>query len=64
MTGNDHNDDRVILRRDLTTLLDVCSETVRVWLRTGKLPPPDVNLSRRVQGWRVSTLRAHGINVP
>ena len=64
MPGNDHNDDRVILRRDLTTLLDVCSETVRVWLKAGKLPPPDVNLSRRVQGWRVSTLRAHGINVP
>jgi predicted site-specific integrase-resolvase len=55
--------DRVIMRIDLCKLLRVGSETVRVWIKSGKLPPPDVELSRRVQGWRVSTLRAHGINV-
>jgi predicted site-specific integrase-resolvase len=57
------DDDHVILRRHLRELLGVCNETMRRWLKTGKLPPPDVNLSRRALGWRVSTLRAHGINV-
>jgi predicted site-specific integrase-resolvase len=55
--------DYVILRRHLRERLEVCNETIRQWIRTGKLPPPDVNLSRRVQGWRVSTLRNHGINI-
>ncbi|MDR3351919.1 MAG: hypothetical protein LBO00_02670 [Zoogloeaceae bacterium] len=57
------DNDRVIMRPALRKLLDVSSETIRMWIKMGKLPPPDVNISRRVQGWRVSTLRAHGINI-
>ena len=55
--------DRIIWRRDLQTELEVCSETVRRWLKSEKFPKPDVDLSRRTKGWRVSTLRAHGINI-
>jgi predicted site-specific integrase-resolvase len=58
-------DDKVIWRRDLMKMLGgVASETVRRWLKEGKLPAPDVDLSQRTRGWRKSTLRAAGINVP
>ena len=52
------------MRRDLRELFGVTAEAVRQWIAAGKLPPLDVNLTRRVQGWRISTLRAHGINIP
>ncbi len=56
--------DRLILRAELTELLgQVSSETIRRWLNSGKLPPPDVDLSRRTKGWRLSTLRAAGLNL-
>lgn len=55
--------DRVIWRRELQETIDVSSETVRRWLRDGKLPLPDVKLSYRTMGWRMSTLRAAGINL-
>lgn len=55
--------DRVIWRRELQAAASVSSETIRRWMRDGKLPLPDVNLSHRTKGWRVSTLRAAGINL-
>jgi hypothetical protein len=55
-------DDPVIWRCDLTTKMGVTSETVRRWIRAGKLPKPDVAMSRITLGWRLSTLRAAGIN--
>jgi len=55
--------DRVIWRRELQAAADVSSETVRRWMRDGKLPAPDVNLSHRTKGWRISTLLAAGINL-
>lgn len=55
--------DRVIWRRELQAATEVSSETVRRWMRDGKLPRPDVNLSYRTKGWRMSTLRAAGINL-
>jgi predicted DNA-binding transcriptional regulator AlpA len=55
--------DRVIWRRELQAATDVSSETVRRWMRDGKLPRPDVALSHRTKGWRMSTLRAAGINL-
>lgn len=61
MTIND--EDRVIWRPDLQTMIGVHSETVRRWLKAGKLPAPDVHLSQKTLGWRVSTLRAAGINI-
>lgn len=55
--------DRVIYRAELPGLLHVTSETVRRWLRAGKLPKPDVDLSQRTRGWRLSTLHAAGIGI-
>ena len=56
--------DPIILRRDLAELLGgLSSETMRRWMRDGKLPPPDVDLSMRTRGWRRSTLIAAGIRI-
>lgn len=56
--------DRLILRGALPAELGVSSETVRRWMRDGKLPKPDVDLSLRTRGWKLSTLRAAGLNLP
>jgi predicted DNA-binding transcriptional regulator AlpA len=55
--------DSVITRKELQDKLGRSREAVRQWLKTGKLPPPDVNISRKTQGWRLSTLAAAGINI-
>lgn len=61
---NPNDPDRLIMRDELAKALgDVCSETMRRWLKAKKLPPPDVALSRKTKGWRLSTLRAAGINL-
>lgn len=56
--------DRLIMRGELHDELGVTSETVRRWMRDGKLPKPDVDLSLRTRGWKLSTLRAAGLNLP
>lgn len=56
-------EDRVIWRTDLQAQMHVTSETLRRWMRDGKLPKPDVNLSRRTKGWRLSTLHNAGIRL-
>lgn len=55
--------DRVIWRRDLQTAMEVSSETIRRWIRDGRIPKPDVQISYKTMGWRISTLRAAGINL-
>lgn len=55
--------DRVIYRAELCDALGVVSETMRRWIRDKKLPEPDVALSRRTMGWRLSTLHAAGIRI-
>ena len=55
--------DRVIYRADLCKLLGVGSEAMRRWLKAGKVPPPDVAISRKTVGWRLSTLQAAGIRL-
>lgn len=55
--------DRVIWRGDLQTMLQVSSETVRRWMREGRLPRPDVALTQKTMGWKLSTLRSAGINL-
>lgn len=55
--------DRVIWRSDLYTMAGVCSETVRQWIKTGKLPKPDVQISTKRMGWRLSTLQGLGIGL-
>ena len=56
--------DKVIWRHDLQKTMAVTSETMRRWLRAGKLPPPDVAMSGKTMGWRLSTLQNSGINLP
>ena len=56
-------EDRVIWRPDLQAKMGVTSNTIRRWMIDGKLPPPDVDLSRRTKGWRMSTLHAAGIKL-
>lgn len=63
-TASDPADDRVIWRSDLPKKLSVCSGTIRRWQLAGKLPAPDVDISLKTKGWRLSTLRAAGINIP
>lgn len=55
--------DRVIFRPELQALMCVTSESIRRWTQAGKLPKPDVAMSRKTLGWRVSTLRNAGINI-
>lgn len=57
------SDDRVIYRKDLCEKLGVGSESVRRWLKAGKLPKPDVAISRKTMGWRLSTLQAAGVGI-
>ena len=57
-------EDKVIWRTDLRKMLNnVQSDTVRKWIKAGKLPKPDVRLSGKTMGWRLSTLREAGINL-
>lgn len=55
--------DRIVTRQELQSTMNVCSETVRRWMKAGRLPQLDVDLSRRTRGWKLSTLRAAGINL-
>lgn len=55
--------DRIIYRRELCTLTGVGSEAIRRWIKAKKLPPPDVAISQKTMGWRLSTLQAAGIGL-
>jgi len=54
----------LVWRRDLQALMKVSSETMRRWLRAGKLPEPDLNLSSHTVAWKRSTLEQAGIRLP
>ena len=53
--------DVIVWRPDLHRICNVCSETVRRWIKSGKLPRPDVSITRRTMGWKMSTLEKAGI---
>jgi hypothetical protein len=55
--------DRVIWRHDLPNLMCVHNNTISKWIKGKKFPEPDVKMTRVHFGWRLSTLRAHGINL-
>lgn len=55
--------DRVIYRPELMTQLNVGTETIRRWMKEEKLPKPDVNISQKTKGWKLSTLQAAGIGL-
>lgn len=57
--------DRVVWRAELREICgNVCSETIRLWIKSGRLPPPDVQLSLKTKGWTASALRRAGIPIP
>ena len=57
-------EDRIIWRRDLRAALNnISDESLRRMLKTNKLPKPDIDLSNRTKGWKLSTLRKAGINL-
>jgi predicted DNA-binding transcriptional regulator AlpA len=55
--------DRVIWRPDLCKMSGVTSECIRIWIKSGKLPQPDVFFSKRTMGWRLSTLQKAGVGL-
>lgn len=55
--------DRVIYRSELMSQLNVGTEAIRRWMISGKLPQPDVDISRKTRGWKLSTLQAAGIGL-
>lgn len=55
--------DRVIWRGELAGILGVGSEAIRRYIKSGKIPKPDVDLSLRTRGWRLSTLQKSGIGL-
>lgn len=57
-------DDPIIWRKDLRKACgNVCGETIRLWMKKGKLPEPDVQLTVKTMGWKRSTLAARGFPV-
>ena len=35
-----------------------CTDTVREWWHSGRIPPPDLRLSRKAVYWRPETIKA------
>ncbi len=56
--------DKLVWRQDLQTQMQICSETMRRWLRAGKLPKPDIDISSRRLAWKRSTLEQAGVRLP
>lgn len=55
--------EKIIWRADLPALFKKSDETIRRWIRDGKLPKPDVELTQQSRGWKVRTLHEAGIKV-
>jgi predicted site-specific integrase-resolvase len=53
--------EHVITRKRLREIMGVHTDTVRRWIKGGKLPPYDVAMSRKSAGWKPSTLAKAGI---
>jgi hypothetical protein len=51
----------MIHRRDLRARLGICARTLARWAKSGKVPPPDVNVNSRSQWWHPATLEAAGL---
>lgn len=62
-TPNPKPTDRLVFRDDLMTSLGVGQEALRRWIKAGKLPKPDVAITRRTMAWKLSTLQAAGIGL-
>jgi predicted site-specific integrase-resolvase len=56
-------DDTLLKRHELVARLRISSDTLRRWLVEKRIPPPDIATTRKNQQWRVSSLRAAGLNL-
>lgn len=58
------NNERMVMRPEVRTILGVSNETLRRWIRDQQFPAPDVSFTRLRHGWKASTLRRRGLVVP
>jgi predicted site-specific integrase-resolvase len=56
-------DDVLLKRAELVQRLRINTGTLGRWMREKRIPPPDIATTRKNQQWKVSTLRAAGLNV-
>ncbi len=56
-------EDRILFRTELCKALNISSETLRRWMKMGKIPTPDIDMSQKKRGWRLSTLHAARIGI-
>ena len=56
-------DHATVWRHELQAWAQVSGETMRVWIRNGRLPKPSIVISRNRQGWAAGELRRHGVEV-
>lgn len=56
--------DRIIWRRDLVEITGCHPSTIARWRRNGILPKPDAEFTKGIYGWKLSTLKAIGIDLP
>ena len=52
-----------ISRKALLAELDISGETLRTWRLSGKMPPPDIDVSKWSQWWRRDTLERAGFRL-
>lgn len=55
---------KMIHRRQLRETLGVCGKTISKYIKTGKIPKPDKQVSNRDQWWWPSTLEQAGLANP
>lgn len=55
--------DPIVWRDQLQEAMRISGETVRRWIRDGKLPKPDIYPTRQCMVWHQSTLRAVGLDI-
>ena len=55
--------DKLFYRNELAAALGVSTETLRRWIRAEKIPKPDIDMSRKTQAWRLSSLQAAGVGL-
>lgn len=57
------HDAQLLKRPELVERLRINTATLGRWVREKRIPPPDINTTRKNQQWKVSSLRAAGLNV-
>lgn len=56
--------DPIIWRDDLRLALNgISNDTVRRWLKSNRLPKPDIFPTRKTMGWKMSTLIGAGFDI-